>query len=209
MKYAIAAFVIASVIYTNTAQARPVSYPGGWTAMTMNDVDSNSTHIHYSPTAKYSIGWRHEYFRGPEANMDAAQLNYLVKRWNKPKEQANIYLKSGVGIAYDGDNTDPAAFTGVAVDWETRRYFSSYENRFLWAGDVDKFAQHKARVGIAPYEGDAGDLHTWLMLQADYSPGKKDDFSLTPLVRFFKGPTLIEAGYNLDKGVLFNAVQRF
>lgn len=177
--------------------------------MTMNDVDNNSTHIHYSPTAKYSVGWRHEYLRGAEANVDAAQVNYLVKRWNKPAEQANLYLKSGVGVAYDGDKTNPAAFTGLAADWETQRYFTSYENRFFWADDTDKFAKHTARVGIAPYIGEYGDVHTWLMLQADYDAGKKDDFSLTPLVRFFKGPSLLEAGYNLDGGAMVNFVQRF
>ena len=177
--------------------------------MTMNDVDSNSTHIHYSPTAKYSIGWRHEYLRGPDAHLDAAQLNYLVKRWNAPASQANLYLKSGVGVAYDGDNTEAAAFTGLATDWEDRRYFISYENRFFYADNIDQYVSHKARVGIAPYIGDYGDLHTWLMIQTDYDAGKKDEFSVTPLVRFFKGPALLEAGYNLDGGALFNFVYRF
>lgn len=177
--------------------------------MMMNDVDNNSLHIHYSPTAKYSIGWRHEYLRGPEAHVDSLQLNNLLKRWNMPEAQANLYLKSGLGYAYGGGNSDPAAFTGLAADWENRRFFTSYENRFFWAGDTDRYAQHKARVGVAPYEGDYGDIHTWLMLQTDYDAGKKDNFSLTPLVRLFKGADLLEAGYNLDKGLLFNYVHRF
>ncbi len=199
----------ALIILTTPALARPVSYPGGWTLMTINDVDNNSLHIHYSPTAQYSVGWRHEYLRGPEAHADTAQVNYLIKRWNEPQSQANAYLKSGVGVAYDGDDAQAAAFSGLALDWEDRRYFTSYENRFFYAGDIDKFISHKARIGIAPYIGDYGDLHTWLMLQADYDAGKKDDFSLTPLVRLFKGADLVEAGYNLDKGFLFNYVHRF
>ena len=177
--------------------------------MTMNDVDVNSAHIHYSPTAKTSIGWRHEYYRVEEANADYVQVNYLIKRWNKPAEQANLYLKSGVGVAYEDGNTEAAAFTGIAADWETRRYFVSYENRFLHADDITKSAKHAARVGIAPYIGDYGDLHTWLMLQANYDAGAQDNFSLTPLVRFFKGASLLEAGYNLDDGLMFNFIQRF
>ena len=47
------------------------------------------------------------------------------------------------------------------------------------------------------------------MLQADYDAGQKDDFSVTPLIRLFKGPTLIEGGYNFDGGILFNAIHRF
>lgn len=177
--------------------------------MVMNDKDSNSLHVHYTPDPRYSIGWKHEYLREPEANMDAAQLNYLVKRWNAPGSQANFYLKSGAGVAYESNNAEAAAFTGIALDWENRRYFTSYENHLLYAGDIEKHVTHKARVGIAPYVGDFGDLHTWLMLQADYDAGEQDSFSATPLVRLFKGSTLMEAGYNLDDGVLFNFIQRF
>ena len=191
------------------AQARPISYPSGWTLMVMNDKDSNSSHIHYSPSAKHSIGWRHEYMRNAGAHVDTIQLNNLLKRWNLRKEQANLYLKSGVGVARDNGDYSPAAFTGLATDWETRRYFTSYENRFFWSDDSEKFAKHKARVGIAPYVGDYGDLHTWLMLQTDYDAGEKDRFSVTPLVRFFKGSTLIEAGYNFDNGIQANFIQRF
>ena len=177
--------------------------------MQMNDVDANSLHIHYSPTAKYSVGWRHDYLRDAQSHMDTGQVNYLIKRWNAPASQANLYLKSGAGVAYNSDETEPAAFTGLAADWEDRRFFTSYENHLLYAGDIEKHVKHKARVGVAPYIGDYGDLHTWLMLQADYDAGEDDTFSVTPLVRFFKGPALIEAGYNLDGGALFNFVHRF
>jgi hypothetical protein len=192
-----------------TAQARPVSYPGGWTVMLTNDKETNSSHIHYSPSAKYSVGWKHDYIRETGANIDSIQLNNLLKRWNKLSEQANFYLKSGVGIAYDGGEVEPSAFTGIALDWETRRYFTSYENHLLYAGDIEKHIKHKARIGITPYVGDYGDLHTWLMLQVDYDAGAQDSFSPTPLVRFFKDSTMVEAGYNFDDGLLFNFIQRF
>ena len=179
--------------------------------MVMNDKESNSSHIHYSPSIKYSVGWRHEYQRDTSAHIDSIQLNNLIKRWNKPKEQANFYIKSGVGIAYDDGNTSPAAFTGIAADWETRRYFTSYENRALWVDEdtANASIKHEARIGVAPYIGDYGDLHTWLMFQADYDAGEKDSFSATPLVRLFKDATMVEAGYNFDNGVMFNFIQRF
>jgi hypothetical protein len=201
--------IIALLVLPSAVQARPVSYPGGWTLMTTNDVDSNSLHIHYTPDPKNSFGIRHEYMRRAEANADFIQHNHLLKRWNGEGSQANAYIKSGIGVAYDGDDTEAAAFTGLAADWENRRYFTSYENRFLTAGDIDKYAKHKARIGIAPYIGDVGDLHTWLMIQADYDAGAKDNFSATPLVRFFKGADMLEAGYNLDGGGLLNYVHRF
>lgn len=207
MKYIL--LVIFYLCIIPDAFARPVSYPEGWTLMIRNDKDANSSHIHYSPTAKYSIGWRSEYRRDNSAHINTLQLNNLLKRWNKKGEQANVYLKSGLGFATNVDGVDPTAFTGLAVDWETRRYFTSYENRFLWADDSGKFADHEARIGVAPYIGDYGDLHTWLMLEANYKPGDQDNFSVTPLIRLFKGTTLIEAGYNLDNAIEFNFIKRF
>lgn len=198
------------MLAATAAQARPVSYPGGWTVMLHNDGEMNVSHLHYSPSARYSIGWRHEYMRGPDAHMDAAQLNWLIRRWNNPASQANIYLFSGAGVAYDGDRTEPAAFTGLSMDWEDRRWFVQYENRFLYAGDIDKYVNHKGRVGIAPYIGEFGDLHTWLMMEVGYNAKKDNQFTTTPLVRLFKGPVLGEAGYNLqDRTVLFNLMYRF
>ncbi len=192
-----------------TAHARPVSWPGGWMVMLMNDTASNSAQINYTVTPKYALGVQHEYFREEKFNMDAATFDVLLKRWNNADSQANLYFKSGAGVAYGSDDTDPAAFAGLEIDWEDRRFFTLYENRFLYAGDQDKFIKHKARLGVAPYEGDYGDLHTWIMLQADYDAGADDTFSLTPLVRLFKGTTLVEAGYNLDGGILFNLTKQF
>ena len=177
--------------------------------MMMNDKQSNSTHLHYSPSAKHSIGVRHEYLRDSKSHLNMVQLNNLLKRWNKKNEQANFYLKSAIGIAYEDNSIEPVGTIGIATDWETRRYFLSYENRILYAGDIEKNIHHKTRIGIAPYIGDYGDLHTWIMLQADYDAGKSDSFSATPLLRVFKGSHLIEAGYNFDNALQLNYIKRF
>ncbi len=214
MKYILPILCIALLSTSGAALARPVSYPSGWTVMQMNDMDKHSVHVHYSPTARYSIGYKGEYWREEEWQFHGGQLNYLVKRWNAPTSQANIYLKSGAGVAYsdfgafDGE-TEPAAFAGIAMDWEDRRYFTSYENRAYYAGDIDKFFMQKARIGVAPYVGDYGDLHTWLMLQVDHNPSKKDEVTFTPLVRLFKDVYLVEAGVSDGGDVLVNWIVRF
>jgi len=214
MRYVLYAFIGMGLIIPNIAIARPVSYPGGWTFMTMNDGDKNSAHIHYSPTAKTSVGYKFEYWRDKEFTLNAVQMNNLLKRWNQKHSQANLYLKSGLGIAYsdDGDfdgETSAAGFTGIAADWENRRFFTSYENRYTEAGEIDDFYQQSARVGFAPYEGDYGDLHTWLMLQVEHMPEADNNFTVTPLVRLFKDVHLFEAGMNNRGEVLFNYVLRY
>lgn len=197
-----------------SAQARPVSYPGGWTSMIMNDGSSNSLHIHYSPTAFTSIGPRIEYRREGEYLLTSVQMNNLLKRWNSKDAQANLYLKSGIGVAHSNygdfeDKTQAAGFTGIATDWENRRFFTSYENRYIEAGDIDSAFMQKARVGIAPYIGDYGDLHTWLMLEVEHAPKSDDKITVTPLVRLFKGVHLLEAGVSNQGDALFNYVIRF
>ncbi len=190
--------------------ARPVSYPSGTTLMQMNDMDTHSIHIHYSPTAKYSIGYKGEYWRDDKWQFHGLQLNKLIKRWNKPASQANFYIKSGVGsIQSDDNDNDVGIFTGVSLDWEDRRFFTYYENRLYEAGNVDRFFTQKARIGIAPYLGDYGDLHTWLMLQVDHSPKKDDPITVTPLVRLFKSEYLTEIGVSEDGDALVNFVVRF
>jgi|TARA_B100001971_G_scaffold210292_1_gene235470 hypothetical protein len=198
----------------NMVEARPVSYPGGWTLMLMNDGDKNTAHLHYSPSAKMSLGYKFEYWRDKELKINAAQMNNLLKRWNKKDSQANIYLKSGIGIAHSSNNnirteTEPVAYSGIAADWENRRYFASYENRYTDAGKIDDFYQQSARIGWAPYEGDYGDLHTWIMLQVEHSPEASDNFTITPMIRLFKDVHLVEAGMNNHGEVLFNYIFRY
>lgn len=202
--------VITSVLCTLpvVAHARPVSYPGGWTVMENHNDSTTSLHVHYSPTAKYSVGPVVMHMRDKDAALSGIQVNNLLKRWNNPDSQANFYLKSAVGVATNEETIRPAGFTGFATDWEDRRFFVSYENRVTGTGIDNSFSQ-SARVGVAPYVAEYGGLHTWFMLEAEHTPGNKDDLNLTPLVRFFKGASLLEIGAPLNGGVLINFIQRF
>jgi hypothetical protein len=85
----------------------------------------------------------------------------------------------------------------------------SYENRYTQFGNIDDFFQQSARVGWAPYEGDYGDLHTWLMVQVDHMPEADHPVSVTPLVRLFKDVHLFEAGISNRGEVTLNYVFRY
>ena len=207
-------FFVGLFLFSFSTQSRPVSYPTGWTFMTMNDGDRYSSHIHYSPTSYYSLGYKAEYWRDEEFQIHALQLNNLVKRWNKRHSQANLYFKSGAGIAisdlgqFDSE-IDPVFYTGIAADWETRRYFISYENRVTVSNEITDNFRQKARIGIAPYIADFGDIHTWFMFEARHASELEDEFVVTPLLRLFKGPGLLEVGYSSNENLLVNYVHRF
>lgn len=194
-----------------SASARPVSYAGGWTVMQENNGMYSSLHLHYSPTATDSIGLYTENNWDMDAVFTGLQYNRLVKRWNAPQSQGNLYLKLGAGAAdpYGEDGQRAAGFAGLAADWETRRVFVSYDVRARDYGS-DQSVSHAARVGLAPYVAGYGDLHTWAMVQVENHPEADNPVQVTPLLRLFTGPVLVEAGYTLEEDrFLLNWIYRF
>lgn len=204
---------LAALTAAPSALARPVSYPGGWTVMAMNDDAMSSLLVHYSPSADWSVGWRENWARDEDWVFTGAQINRLVRRWNNPGSQANFYIKGALGgvgsEARPLDDLDLGGMVEIAADWETRRWFLSADAVYWNAGDFGDSTQYRARVGVAPYIAEFGGLHTWLMLQATHRPDADDELVLTPLARFFYGTHLWEVGVT-DRGEgLFNWIIRF
>lgn len=194
------------------AMARPVSYSGGKTAMIANDAISNSLHLHYSPSYKYSVGYRSQNFRINEVVLNSGQLNYLVNRWNQKESQGNFYIRSNVGNAHGSKQDELFGSIGMMADFETRRWFFSYQNNYVRSkGDLISMYTQKARIGVAPYVANYGSLHSWIMLQVQHQPKYNGDEQVitTPMVRFFKGPYLAEFGVSSTKRVMFNFIARF
>ena len=207
-------FFLITLFCIKSTIARPISYPGGWTIMQMNDFNRNSVHLHFSPSANYSIGYKSEIWQQKEWQLHAVQFNYLIKRINTRKSQANLYLKSAAGLAYSDyknfqSKIEPNLFSGISYDWEDRRYFTSYENRINYNTSIDKFFIQKARVGVTPYIGKYGDLHTWIMLQVEHMPQGRNKMIYTPLIRMFKGDFLFETGISNYGNLMFNFIKRF
>ncbi len=203
--------VIASLAGASVANARPVSYPGGATVMQQNNGDFSSIHAHYSPTFQDSIGLYSERNWAEDWHFTGVQYNRLLKRWNEKNSQANLYFKGGIGQAdaFGDGGVDLAGFLGVAADWETRRWFTSYQALAYDLG-FDQTLRQAARIGVAPYIGDYGDLHTWLMLQVENQPESETPTTLTPLVRFFYDVQLVEIGYTPEtERFMANWIVRF
>lgn len=202
---------VLALTFAQTAHARPVSYPDGWTLMQRNNGDRSAIHAHYSPTARDSIGvylernWEEDY------TYVGLQYNRLVKRWNGPQSQANLYGKVSVGQAdpFGDEDAKLSGFVEIAADWETRRWFTEYRVRATELADNNS-VHHSARVGVAPYLGDYGDLHTWLMVQVENHPEGDKPITTTPLIRLFKGVQMVELGYTIEQDEwLANWIIRF
>ena len=182
----------AIVILINVLQleARPISYSGGSTFMMESNNMQNSAYYHYSPTYKYSLGIQHiikdKYFN---SNYSYLRLTYLLNRKNTQNSQRNLYFQSGLSP----DDLEHY-FYGTHGDWETRRLFAGFGYKKTMLKTLDYIEQY-LQVGVAPYIGEYGDLHTWLMLKS-----RKNDLTNNwdtyPVLKFFKGNALVELGYS-------------
>lgn len=204
----------ALLAFPSDAFARPVSYAGGWTLIEETDRQSTSALVHYSPSASYSLGVKTEWDRRDDILFTGGQATWLAKRWFGEDHQANLYVWGAAGLA-SGIDFNPGkdqfgAQMGVMADWETRRLFISYRASARDFGKLNKSAMQAARVGWAPYEGDTGELHTWVMLEVDQRPDADKPIGVTPLLRFFYGSALFEAGWSVtDDQPLLNFQYRF
>ncbi len=194
-----------------SAIAKPLTYPGGWQTMAEASGDAFTLLNTYTLSPVLGIGLHNEYNRDSDYQMHSLHIANRLWRGNYPDAQANLFLQSGVGYARaDGGNDESlAGYTGILADWENRRFYTEYSNRYVHAGSVDKAFSQQARVGVAPYIAESGALHTWLILQADHNPTGIDPFTVTPLVRLFQNTTMVEAGVRSDGEILFHVMQQF
>ena len=198
-----------------TTEARPVSYPDGWTLNLRNDRIQNSALAHYTLDTEHAIGARLRYDRDGDFIFVGAQLNRLIKRWNRPSSQANIYGRIALGKVFDDASgplkrdDDEALFLGVSGDWETRRYFASVTAEHWENGRFGEFSNFHARLGIAPYVANTGAIHTWLMVEGYNRPESRDKTGAIAIIRFFKGPALVELGIDDQGEALLNYIHRF
>ena len=194
--------------------ARPVSYKDSWTIITNNDYKRNSLLLHYSPSSKYSVGYKAAYWKDKEYWLNTINLNYLFKRINKQKSQTNFYLNSGLGILKSNyrqynNRKELVSYGGLSLDWETRKLFSSYKINALKSSNVDGTFMQNARFGFAPYLADFGKLHTWFMYQLDHTPENSKIYTSNFIIRLFKSTNLIELGLSEYKDVTLNYIKRF
>ena len=170
-------------------EARPISYSGGSTVMSNTDNMRDTFYFHYSPTYKYSLGLeavKDDYFK---TDFSYFRFTYLLNRKNTRYSQRNLYFQSGVSSKGLNNN-----FIGVHGDWETRRWFIGFGYKKV-SNDIIEYDDKFLQLGVAPYLGEYGDFHTWVMVKS-----KKNDllesWSTFPVLKFFKGNFFIEFGYN-------------
>ncbi len=194
-----------------SALARPVSYAGARMVMTEFDHNGRQVWANYSPTAFYSLGAFTSTDTSGATDYDTHGISYshLLKRWNMPEAQANIFLTARAGVAEFNGETEFANSYDFAADYETREIYFAYGNTLKYVDNVEKTFHQKFRAGFAPILGDYGNAQPWLILQAEHHPTNDDQWVVTPLLRVYYTQTLAEFGISNNKDVLFNLTLQF
>ena len=118
-------------------------------------------------------------------------------------------VMSGAGLATYRGNNQPSLWTAFLADYESRRWFASYEPRFVWDGNIEKSVWQRTYLGIAPYLANYDQLNTWVLIRLDHHPAKNDHFVVTPVIRFFYKTIWLEAGYSSNNQVMVNWTVQF
>ncbi len=183
------------------AQAKPIAFADGVTFMHERDRNMVETQLFYAPAYWWSAGVsdgfmtsddksrRHEY--------GYLQGNLLLKRWNLPDAQANLFASAGAGNATGKDFSGTVAAQRYTLqgDYETRRVYASFK--------VDAHTSSKyfdrydtLQLGWSPYAHDYDELAVWFVAQVKKYRGMDDKTEGGAFLRLFKGNIWVELGMN-------------
>jgi len=132
-------------------------------------------------------------------NYTALTWNHLLKRWNLPDSQANIYTWIGPALEQQSSTTHGGGIIGYEADWESRRYYGMNEGQLIFTPEGENFGTETVKVGIAPYLANFDDLTTFILYRAKYKDiGSREEWEFSPAVRLFYGSLFTEIGISHD-----------
>jgi hypothetical protein len=199
-----------SILLAATVAAHPVAFEGAYQLMFVTSGDVQNFELYSSYSARAAWGLHAMRFEGEEDEVfTGLQHNWLLKRWNLPSAQANVYAGLGAGAAGEpGDGAATAGLGFLRADYETRRIYTALDAKWVESADVSR-GVFSAAVGIAPYKAEFDQLNTWLIVQAEHVTGMEEKLEIIPKVRFFKGPYFLELGSTLTGKPVVNFMIHF
>ena len=183
------------------ACAGPKGFKDSW--MTMGDFGPNWREgvANYSLTARDAVGASSIYMRSDDEaktrQLTEATYTRLLRRWNLPNAQANVWFIGGLGSVTGNDfaGSKAMASPGIQVDYETTRVYASVFGRLYRAGALNHDFL-SARAGFSFYEVDYDQIQPWLVVEARRMRGLSDKTEVTPMLRLIHNRYFVELGVN-------------
>ncbi|KQT11540.1 hypothetical protein [Ramlibacter sp. Leaf400] len=204
----------AAAVLASQAFAAPMGFKESW--MVMGDLSPNwrEGFANYAFTARDAVGPSLLYMRSDDKarTRDLAEVAYtrLLKRWNLPHAQANVWFIGGVGAVRGNDfsGTRTMATPGIQVDYETTRIYASALGR-LYRADGINHDYAAARLGFSFYETDYDEVQPWFVVEARRMRDLSDKTEITPMLRLIHNRYFVEAGVNGSRELRFNFMYTF
>ena len=193
--------------------AGPMGFQDSWMAMGDTSPNWREVFVNYAVTSRDAVGLSQTYMRSDddEDSRDLAEFTYtrLVKRWNLPEAQGNIWFAGGAGKLYRrdgggaGKSSAFAISPGIQADYETPRIYFSAMHRLYRARDINH-DYSAARAGFSFFESAYEETQPWLIVEARHMNDLSDQVEITPLLRLINRSYFIEAGVNNSAQPRFN-----
>lgn len=203
---------LALVLLSTPARAHLVSSKDSTVVWSTQRPQEGRLHFNRSLRSWLAVGASHDRIEQPEGTAQLAygQANFLVRRWNRPGSQANLYATGGLGAGRLDDGTRLAWQGSLTADWETRDEFLMVMAEHVRLQGARSFNHLMARAGLAPYRAEYDELQAWLMVDAEWRPYfRSERFMVTPLLRFFYRNVLWEMGSSLRGSWMLNLMVHF
>ena len=203
-----------SLLSVAAAHAGPMGFKGS--VMSMGDFGPNwqETFANYALTPRDAIGAGVLRMRSDDEQRtrEVVDINYtrLLKRWNLPEAQANVWLQTGLGAVKGNDfsGTRTLVSPGIQVDYETTRIYLSANARLYRAKGLNH-DYASVRAGFSFYEVDYDEIQPWFIVEAQRMRGLSDKTEITPMLRLIHNRYFVEAGVNNAKQARFNFMYIF
>lgn len=179
----------------------PMGFKDSW--MAMGDFSSNwrELYTNYAMTPRDAVGVSGVYMRSDDKSRsrEIAEVTYtrLLKRWNMPEAQANVWFIGGVGSVTGNDFSGSRTLVspGIQIDYETTRIYAAVLGR-LYRAERLNHDYGSVRLGFSFYEADYDETQPWLILEARRMRGLLDEIEITPMLRLIHKRYFVEFGVN-------------
>ena len=208
------------LLASQSASAGPMGFDESF--MTMGDINNNwrEVFVNYAVSPRDAFGVSATYMRADDKTksrtLEEVTYTRLLKRWNAPHAQANLWFQGGIGALQGedklvGENRDfnkIMVTPGVQFDYETTRIYLSATHRFYRASQINHDFT-SLRAGFSFYESDYDKTQPWLILEARNMNGLSEKIEVTPMLRLINKNFFIEAGVNNSREPRFNFMYIF
>ena len=204
---------IVCLLMTTKGITHPTSFEGSKGIMGYHSPVMNHGQINYSYRYWFAVGAHHFNIptNGQNRFANFLSTNFLLKRWNGPSYQGNLYAVLGLGHSQFSKESLGAGLSKIQFDIEDRDYYFLTSYSRIDTEEQRHFQDMMARIGLSPYVGKFDDIHTWLILeyraQEVLDEGIFED--LTPFLRIFYKNLLFEIGQSFKGNTRFNYIIHF